>query len=200
MVYLSAALNDTVHIAKSALHLPEPQYLYQTFKNEVLTTFKDVRDTLVFFSPYSLTLLLIFSHSNQEYLMPVIRLIDNFLRMQIHSMLIEKVQGKNPFKEDIVNIKQLLNLQQIEFFDVVVDVQREIQSYLNEKFYNINVLNMHDMETYEQMRSLAAQYFDISLIHPYIPSQTIEQGQLDILTILKSIPIFIDTHTYNLHN
>lgn len=88
--------------------------------------------------------------------MPVIRLIDNFLRMQIHSMLIEKVQGKNPFKEEVVNIKQLLNLTQIEFFDVIVDVQREIQSYLNEKFYNINVLNMHDMETYEQMRSLAA--------------------------------------------
>lgn len=35
---------------------------------------------------------------------------------------------------------------------------------------------MHDMETYEEMRTLAKSYFDINLMHVYIPSQTIEQG------------------------
>lgn len=98
------------------------------------------------------------------------RLIDDFLRLQIHAMLIDKVVGKNPFKDEISNIKKLLDLERIQFFDVIVDVRKEIQSCLNEKFYNINVLNMHDMETYEEMRSLARVHFDLNLMHVFIPS------------------------------
>lgn len=70
----------------------------------------------------------------------------------------------------MVNIKKLLELEKIQFLDVIIDIPREIQNYLNERFYNINVLNMHDMETYEEMRSLANIYFNLNLIHVYIPS------------------------------
>lgn len=41
-------------------------------------------------------------------------------------MLIDKVQGKNPFKDEIQNIKKLLDIEKIQFFDAIVDVRKEI--------------------------------------------------------------------------
>ena len=41
-------------------------------------------------------------------------------------MLIDKVQGKNPFKEEVHNIKKLLELEKIEFFDMIIDIRKEI--------------------------------------------------------------------------
>ncbi|EGR33139.1 hypothetical protein IMG5_060890 [Ichthyophthirius multifiliis] len=64
----------------------------------------------------------------------------------------------------------------------------------------MNAINMHDQETYEEFRILGNQVFDLNLMNVYIPSQTLEQGQLDILNILRNIPQFIDTYAYNLHN
>lgn len=49
----------------------------------------------------------------------------------------------------------------IELFDNVINIRTEITKSLNENFYNINTLNMHDMETYEQMRTLANNKFNL---------------------------------------
>jgi len=35
---------------------------------------------------------------------------------------------------------------------MIIDIRSEISKNLNDKFYNLNALNLYDMETYEQMR------------------------------------------------
>lgn len=36
-------------------------------------------------------------------------------------------------------------------------------------------------------------------MHVFLPSQTINQGQQDILSIIRNIPEFISKYTYNLY-
>jgi WASH complex subunit 7 len=59
---------------------------------------------------------------------------------------------------------------------------------------------MHDMETYEQMRTLANFAFGLKLMHVYIPSQTIDQGQVDILNIIRNVPTFVTKYCYHLYS
>jgi WASH complex subunit 7 len=42
-----------------------------------------------------------------------------------------------------------MDLGKITILDYEIDIKDEIRQTLNENFYNINVINMHDMETYE---------------------------------------------------
>ena len=80
----------------------------------------------------------------------------------------------------------------------MIDLKIEIGRSFNETFYNMNVMNMHDMETYEQMRILGNHLFGLNLHDVFLPSQTIEQGKFDILTIIRNIPMFIENYKYNL--
>jgi WASH complex subunit 7 len=58
---------------------------------------------------------------------------------------------------------------------------------------------MYDMETYEQMRSLANFKFGLQLMNVYLPSQTIDQGSFDVLNIIKNIQSFVNRYTYNMY-
>ena len=97
-----------------------------------------------------------------------------------------------------MDIMKLVQFEKIRIFDSVVDLKFEISNSFNNSFYNLNILNMHDMETYEQMKILASHIFGLRLHDTYLPSQTIEQNKFDILKIIKNIPEFITTYKYNL--
>lgn len=112
-------------------------------------------------------------------------------------MLIEKIMGHNPYEMRVKELNRILDLGKLTILDTQIDIKDEIRQTLNENFYNINVINMHDMETYEQMRTLANYNFDLNLMHVYIPSQTIDQGKVDILNIIKNIPNFVQKYAYN---
>lgn len=47
------------------------------------------------------------------------------------------------------DLKRLLDIDYVLIFDSIVNLRTEINQILNETFYNINVLNMYDQETYE---------------------------------------------------
>ncbi len=98
----------------------------------------------------------------------------------------------------MTDIHKLVQFEKIRIFDSVVDLKFEISNSFNNSFYNLNILNMHDMETYEQMKILANHIFGLKLHDTYLPSQTIEQNRFDILNIIKNIPDFIGTFKYNL--
>ncbi|KRW98285.1 hypothetical protein PPERSA_01723 [Pseudocohnilembus persalinus] len=177
---LLMAIQDTTILLKQVAHLPDPNTMYKWFKNHIIDIFY------------------------QEYLSKTCESLEDFLRLTIHTMLIQQIENKNPYKEDVKQINKLLNIGKVVIFGSIIDIRSEIQQKLNENFYNINVLNLHDMETYEEMRTLADQQFGLKLIHVYIPSQTIEQGStkgmLDILSIIRNIPDFIQKYSYNLYN
>jgi len=44
---------------------------------------------------------------------PLTRDIEDFLRIHIHTVLIEKITEVNPFKQDVKEIKRLLDVDQV---------------------------------------------------------------------------------------
>ena len=114
--------------------------------------------------------------------------------------MIDKIKGPNPFKIEMKSIKKLLEIGPISIMDTSIDLKSEIEKRLNEIFYNLNMLNLYDYETYEFIRQLASEQFGIELQNVYIPSQTLEQGALDILSIIRNIQGFVTKFTYNIYN
>jgi WASH complex subunit 7 len=49
----------------------------------------------------------------QEYLNPLSRDIEDFLRLHIHAVLIEKITEVNPYKQDVKDIKRLLDVDHV---------------------------------------------------------------------------------------
>ncbi len=68
---------------------------------------------------------------------------------------------------------KLVQFEKIRIFDSVVDLKFEISNSFNTSFYNLNILNMHDMETYEQMKIMGNHIFGLKLHDTFLPSQTI---------------------------
>ena len=131
-------------------------------------------------------------------MLPLKRRVEDFLRINIHCMLIEKLDGINPYREEMADLMKLVQFEKIRIFDTIVDLQVEISKSFNETFYNMNTINIYDMETYEQMRVMANYLFGLHLHDVYLPSQTITQGTFDIFTIIRNIPLFITSYKYNL--
>ena len=174
--FLFLALNDGIFQMKQALHLNTTDILIKSYKKEILGEFQ------------------------REYIIPLARDIEDFLRITIHSILIDKIKGINPMKQDVKTLNKLIGINKVQIIDTVIDLKDEIARMLNETFYNINVLNMHDYQTYEEIRTLASEKFGLDLTHVFIPSQTLNQGTLDILNIIRNIQNFVTKYTFNLYN
>ncbi|CAD8128339.1 unnamed protein product [Paramecium sonneborni] len=173
--FLLNAVSDCSIQLKDCMHLENPDELFDSFRQFVVKEF------------YT------------QYLQPLARDIEDYLRIQVHTVLIEKITALNPFKQQVKDLKRLLDIDYVLIFDSIVNLRTEINQILNETFYNINVLNMYDQETYEQMRSLANSKFGLNLINVYLPTQTVDQGNFDVLNVLKSIQQFFTKYTYNLY-
>ena len=113
-------------------------------------------------------------------------------------MLIEKIEGQNPFKSESKDLLKLVHLEKLRIFDSIIDIKTEITKSFNETFYNINVINMYDMETYQQIRTMGNYLFGLELQNVYLPSQTIDQNLFDILQVLRTIPTFVERFKYNM--
>lgn len=98
------------------------------------------------------------------------------------------------------NLKKLLESPNIKILDTTIDIKSHIEQKMNDSFYNLNILNLYDYETYEELRQLASELFGLSLLNVYIPSQTLEQGALDILSIIRNIQTFVVKFNYNIYN
>jgi len=120
--------------------------VYEDYKNEVL------------------------GHYQKEIVKKICREVDDHLRLLIHSILIDKLKARNPFESPIEHIHHYLTNGNFEILNTIINPVEEVQKYLDENFYNLNVLNLHDYETYEGLRSLAKNIFKIDLLHTYIPS------------------------------
>ena len=121
------------------------------------------------------------------------------LRLSIHTHL--KLDDRNPFKQkdDLTDLTHFLRLPPIEIFTRTVDMKAHLRHYLDQTFYNLNTVALHDWKTYGDMRQLARQKYGIEMTEPHLPSQTLEQG-LDVLEIMRNIQVFVQDYYYNLNN
>lgn len=50
-----------------------------------------------------------------------------------------------------------------------------VEHYLEQTFYNLTTVALHDWKTYGEMRSLALHKYGLSTVEDHLPSQTLEQ-------------------------
>mgnify|MGYP001015533302 CR=1 FL=1 len=74
-----------------------------------------------------------------------------------------------------------------------------VAHYLDLTFYNLNTVALYDWQVYGEMRNLAFEKYGLELQEVHLPGQTLEQG-LDVLMIMRSLPIFVGRFSYNMNN
>jgi len=171
--YMFGALRDCVPMMSMTRHLESPQELLNSFNIEINEQFQ------------------------QNLLDPLCREIETDLRLHIHMHL--QLDDRNPFKVGIKDLATFLKLRPIRFFANVINIKHYVEHYLDQIFYNLTTVALHDWKTYGDMRNLAQQKFGLTMMEAHLPSQTLEQG-LDVLEIMRNIHVFVSKYLYNLNN
>nr|CAD7454963.1 unnamed protein product [Timema tahoe] len=139
----------------------------------------------------------IFIYFEKQVLKPVCQEVETNLRLHVHSHL--QLDDRNPFRGAIFDCSLFLTLKPLRFFNNYINIKAYVEHYLNQTFYNLTTVALHDWKTYGEMRSLARFKYGIVTVEDHLPSQTLEQG-LDVLEIMRNINIFVSKYLYNLNN
>ena len=122
--------------------------------------------------------------------------IEDDLRKQIHRVFIEGLKALDPTD---FNLNSYLKIKNFKLFDVIIDIKKYVEEHMNMVFYKMTTLNLNDWQTYQQMRVLAKNKYDLNLHEIYLPSQNLVKGK-DILDIIRNLKSFTKNFTHNLHN
>ena len=133
-----------------------------------------------------------------EIIKPLCRDIETNLRLHIHSKHLHHMQVLNPKTENLRPIKFFVDSNTIKILGQLINIKDEVTHYLNRNFYNLTTIALHDWRTYSDMRQLAKEKFDITLMDNFLPMGSLDQG-LDILQIMRNIHIFVSRFTYNMN-
>jgi WASH complex subunit 7 len=87
---------------KNALHLSKKDALFDWFKRDILNII------------------------NEELIGNTRTAIEDFVRLNIHTMLIEKIHGQNPYQREGKEINRILNVGRLEIFGEEIDLRDEI--------------------------------------------------------------------------
>ncbi|ELU08313.1 hypothetical protein CAPTEDRAFT_221991 [Capitella teleta] len=171
--YMFGVLRDCVQPMTRTKHHENPKILLESFDREVM------------------------KNLNEHLLSPLCRDIETDLRLHIHLHL--QLDDRNPFKTKVKDLTSFLRMRPIRFFDRNINIKAHVEHYLDETFYNLNTVALHDWKTYGEMRALAHRKYGLDLMEVHLPSQTLEQG-LDVLEIMRNIHVFVSKYLYNLNN
>lgn len=61
-------------------------------------------------------------------------------------------------------------MSDLYLFEKRINLAEEIKHYLNKIFYEMTALNPHDQKTYQHMRILAKDKYQIDIIPSHLPS------------------------------
>lgn len=56
-----------------------------------------------------------------------------------------------------------------------ISLSAYVEHYLNQTFYNLTTVALHDWRTYSEMRTWAQRKYGLAMIEAHLPSQTLEQ-------------------------
>ena len=131
-------------------------------------------------------------------LKPLCENVETDLRLHLHSAKLEGAVLSNPTRTGVRAINKLLALPTLRLRNRLLNVKYHVTQYLNETFYNLTALALHNWRTYGEMAELARQKYDIVLEKMLLPNQQLEQG-LDVLEVMRNIHIFAAKFNYNLN-
>uniref|UniRef100_A0A8C4ZNH3 WASH complex subunit 4 n=1 Tax=Gadus morhua TaxID=8049 RepID=A0A8C4ZNH3_GADMO len=171
--YMFTALRDCVPCMLHAKHVESCDQLLECYHEEIMDVF------------------------HEHLLDKLCKDIEKDLRLSVHTHL--KLDDRNPFKVGLKDLAHFFSLKPVRFFNRFVDIKAYVTHYLDQTFYNLTTVALHDWATYSEMRNLASQRYGLSMTEAHLPSQTLEQG-LDVLEIMRNIHVFVSRYLYNLNN
>nr|CAB3267668.1 WASH complex subunit 7 [Phallusia mammillata] len=171
--YMFDVLEDITSRLLRCKHLASPQQLVQTYRDEMN------------------------GYVRQNLLDVICKEIENDLRLSVHTHL--KLDDRNPFRVGVKSLRQLLAIEPLKFQGSFLDIKAYVTHYLDQTFYNLTTVALHDWKTYGEMRNLAAQKYQLEMQEVHLPNQQLEQG-LDVLEIMRNIHVFVSKYLYNLNN
>lgn len=127
---------------------------------------------------------------------PACREIETNLRLHVHSHL--KLDSTNPFKIGAKDGGRIVRSSPLPVAGALISSKRFVEHYLDDTFYNLTTVALHDWKTYRTMHALGNYKFSLETVQNLLPTQTLEQG-LDALEIMRDIQKFVSRYLYNLN-
>ncbi|XP_053999948.1 WASH complex subunit 4 [Hylaeus anthracinus] len=127
---------------------------------------------------------------------PVCREIETDLRLHVHAHL--KLDSTNPFTIGVKDGGRVIQSLPLPLANNMIYAKRFIEHYLDDMFYNLTTVKLHDWRTYRMMHALAHYKLNLDTVQNHLPTQTLEQG-LDALEIMRNIHVFVSKYLYNLN-
>ncbi|XP_014482961.1 PREDICTED: WASH complex subunit 7 [Dinoponera quadriceps] len=129
-------------------------------------------------------------------LKPACHEIETSLRLHVHAHL--KLDSTNPFNVGAKDGCRVVRAPPLPLAENMVCAKRFVEHYLDDMFYNLTTVALHDWRTYRTMHALASYKMGLDTVQDHLPTQTLEQG-LDALEIMRNIHVFVSRYLYNLN-
>lgn len=121
-------------------------------------------------------------------LKPACHEIETSLRLHVHAHL--KLDSTNPFNIGAKDSGRVVRVPCLFLAENMVSTKRFVEHYLDDMFYNLTTVALHDWRTYRTMHALASYKMGLDTVQDHLPTQTLEQG-LDALEIMRNIHVFV---------
>lgn len=125
-------------------------------------------------------------------LKPACHEIETSLRLHVHAHL--KLDSTNPFNVGAKDGGRVVRAPPLPLAENMVCAKRFVEHYLDDMFYNLTTVALHDWRTYRTMHALASYKMDLDTVQDHLPTQTLEQG-LDALEIMRNIHVFVSRYS-----
>jgi len=190
LLYFHMALKDFERIFQvSKKHMTGPNDLSWLLKEGELFS-QRVNDELIY-------------QFRTDFVDKICRELEVELRLQTHKELCSD-NFINPFKRQPYNFKNIFtnrpqNATSFRIMNQTINLERYVENYLEKICYNLTSLSPHDWYTYDWMLNLASQKYNLRFTNNQLPAQTVHYG-LDILCIVKNLPLFSCRYSYDITN
>lgn len=124
-------------------------------------------------------------------LKPACHEIETSLRLHVHAHL--KLDSVNPFNVGAKDGGRVVRAPPLPLAENMICAKRFVEHYLDDMFYNLTTVALHDWRTYRTMHALASYKMGLDTVQDHLPTQTLEQG-LDALEIMRNIHVFVSRY------
>ncbi|XP_014598250.1 PREDICTED: WASH complex subunit 7 [Polistes canadensis] len=127
---------------------------------------------------------------------PACREIETSLRLHVYAHL--ELDFRIPILEGVKDGGRIVHSLPLPLVDTMIYAKRFVEHYLDDMFYNLTTVALHDWKTYRTMHALAKYKLNLDTVQNHLPTQTLEQG-VDALEIMRNIHVFVSKYLYNLN-
>ena len=145
--YFLMAVNDPLQMLWNVKHAEQSNDVVDNYKKEIFKAF------------------------SEKVIQPICRKVEEEIRLQIHQAIIPGLAQKNPLQQKTYDSRKYIMMSDLYLFEKRICIKEEVSHYLGKIFYQMSALAPHDFQTYEHMRVLAKEKFQLEIIPSHLPAQ-----------------------------